>query len=161
MNSSRISSTLRRGHTGFTLIELMIVVAVVAILAAIAYPSYREQIAKSRRADAQRALSEAEQYLRRYFAAKDTYEDAELPNGLTTSPRPGSGEAAYNIVLIEDDAEVDAITEDNATVFIVRAVCTGSMANDRCGDLEITSTGKKTQLNAASSATMADCFKAS
>lgn len=161
MNSSRISSTQQRGQDGFTLIELMIVVAVVAILAAIAYPSYQEQIAKSRRADAQRALSEAEQYLRRYFAAKDTYEDAALPNGLTTSPRPGSGNAAYNIVLIEDDAEVDAITEDYATVFIVRAVRTGSMANDRCGDLEVTNTGKKTQLNAATSATMADCFKAS
>ena len=161
MNSSRISSTLRRGQSGFTLIELMIVVAVVAILAAIAYPSYREQIAKSRRADAQRAVSEAEQYLRRYFAAKDSYEDAELPNGLTTSPRPGSGDAAYNIVLIEDNVEVDAITEDYATEFIVRAVRTGSMANDRCGDLEVTSTGKKTQLNAATGSEMADCFKAS
>lgn len=159
MNSSRISYTLRQGQTGFTLIELMIVVAVVAILAAIAYPSYMEQIAKSRRADAQRAVSEAEQYLRRYFAAKDTYEGAELPNVLTKSPQ--SGDAAYNIVLIEDDKEVSAITSKYATEFIVRAVRTGGMTKDRCGNLEVTSTGKKTQLNAESSATMADCFKAS
>ena len=43
---------------GFTLIELMIVVAIVAILASIAYPSYKDSVLKSRRAEARTALSE-------------------------------------------------------------------------------------------------------
>ncbi|WP_037035357.1 pilin [Pseudoxanthomonas sp. J31] len=37
----------RNGHTGFTLIELMIVVAIIAILAAIALPAYQNYVAKS------------------------------------------------------------------------------------------------------------------
>ena len=52
---------------GFTLIEMMIVVAVIAVLAAIAFPSYNNYLRKARRADAQAALtdiaSRQQQYL--------------------------------------------------------------------------------------------------
>ena len=41
-------------HKGFTLIELMIVVAVVGILTAVAYPSYAEYVRRGHRADARR-----------------------------------------------------------------------------------------------------------
>ena len=59
---------------GFTLLELMIVVAVVAILATVAYPSYLDSVRKSRRADGMAALvgvQLAQQKLRsncRFFA---------------------------------------------------------------------------------------------
>lgn len=58
---------------GFTLIELMIVVAVVGILAAIAYPSYIDSIRKSRRADAKSALLDATQRQERFFTENNQY----------------------------------------------------------------------------------------
>lgn len=152
---------------GFTLIEVMVVVAIVGILAAIAYPSYQEQVAKSRRADAQRALMEAEQYMRRIFGTQDTYAGVSLPAGLATSPRPGSGTAAYNIQLVENNVVVATTTAASASMFTLRATRTGSMTNDRCGDLNVTNTGRKTLTGltgysaAQLEALRAECFKAS
>ena len=60
---------------GFTLIELMIVVVVIAILAAIAYPSYQNQVQKTRRADAHTALLGAAQTLERCFTRTNSYAD--------------------------------------------------------------------------------------
>lgn len=65
----------RSAYDGFTLLELMIVVAIVAILATIAYPSYREQVMKSRRADAKAALYNWAQALERCYTQYGAYDD--------------------------------------------------------------------------------------
>jgi type IV pilus assembly protein PilE len=161
LQSQRAMSVRRRLVSGFTLIELMIVVAVIGILAAIAFPSYQESVAKSRRADGQRALMEAEQYMRRFFSARDTFTGVTLPAGLVTSPRAGSGAAAYNIQLIEGGVVVATTTALSTSAFTLRATRTGSMAADRCGDLSVTNTGAKTISNNATGTTLADCFKGS
>lgn len=63
---------------GFTLVELMIVVAVIGILAAIAYPSYVRYIVRSNRVDAQRELVQIQQMMERHYTAFGTYAGAAL-----------------------------------------------------------------------------------
>lgn len=77
--------TTRRFARGFTLIELMIVVAVIAILAAIAYPAYTDSILKGRRAQARTAILEMIQQQERYMTQRNTYLKFTNTGG-TTNP---------------------------------------------------------------------------
>jgi type IV pilus assembly protein PilE len=62
-----------RKSRGFTLLELMIVVAIIAIIAIIALPSFMEQIRKSRRSDALRGLSDMQLKQERFRANHPLY----------------------------------------------------------------------------------------
>ncbi|HMM53796.1 MAG TPA: type IV pilin protein [Candidatus Desulfobacillus sp.] len=67
---------------GFTLIELMIVVAIVGILAAVGYPAYQDYVRRGHIADALSALSDARVKMEQYFQDNRTY----LPGGIGTYP---------------------------------------------------------------------------
>lgn len=74
----RTVSASSRSH-GFTLIELLIAMAVVAILAATAVASYEFAMVKTRRAAAKGCLTEAAQYMERYYTTNFKYTDAPIP----------------------------------------------------------------------------------
>ncbi|WP_445355100.1 type IV pilin protein [Microbulbifer sp. EKSA008] len=80
-----------RMNCGFTLIEVLVVVAIIGILGAIAYPSYMDSVRKSNRAEAKTELNDVAQRLQRCFTAFSAYDDAncsvagEISNGNTLS----------------------------------------------------------------------------
>ncbi|MDO4769233.1 MAG: type IV pilin protein [Brachymonas sp.] len=75
---------------GFTLVELMVVVAILGILAAIAYPSYIEHIQKGRRAEARTAIMQLLQQQERYMTQHNTYLAFTNTNGSITTAEGGS-----------------------------------------------------------------------
>jgi len=95
----------RQQQRGFTLIELMIVVAIVAILAAIAYPSYQNYVLKTHRADALTALSQNQVILERCYAQNFSYSAACATTTATTSPQ-----GYYSLVLSNQAATTYTLT---------------------------------------------------
>ena len=69
---------------GFTLTELMVVVAIVGILAAVAYPAYTEHVVKTRRTDAQASLMDLAARMERHFAENNTYANATIASAAAT-----------------------------------------------------------------------------
>ncbi|MBT0585786.1 type IV pilin protein [Alteromonas oceanisediminis] len=81
-----MSKTSQNAVSGFTLIELMIVVAIVGIITAIAYPSYQGMIKSSHRSTAQADLMAFAAAMERHKAANFTYEGAAQGGGDTGKP---------------------------------------------------------------------------
>ena len=117
---------------GFTLIELMIVVAIIAILAAISYPAYDRYVDKSRRIDAQKSLLQASQAMQRFYAEQTpfTYVGATLGGaGIYPDQVPSTGTAFYQL----------SIQAQSQTAFTLRATPVNAQVDD--GYLELTSVG--------------------
>ena len=115
---------------GVTLIELVIAIAVVAILAAIAFPSYQEQVRKTRRADGKAELMETAQQLERCYTRFSRYNDGNCGVAL-----PSNSSEGYYVV------SATAIT---ASAFTLDATPQGGQASDtRCGVLRLMSTGQQ------------------
>ncbi|MEO6688561.1 MAG: type IV pilin protein [Dokdonella sp.] len=128
---------LTASKKGFTLIELMIVVAIIAIIAAIAYPSYQKYGFRARRAEgkdlAMRVAAEEERFYTRFnsYTAAITGAPPSLGLGGVTS---------------ENLYYTASVTLQNANqTFTVRVTPTAgtAQASDSCGYLTLNNTGAK------------------
>jgi len=85
---------------GFTLVEIMIVVAIIAILAAIAYPNYQRYVIKSKRTDMMSEMHNIASQIQSRKLAQGSYSDA-LITGLG-SDYPKQGTALYTVSFTPD-----------------------------------------------------------
>jgi len=155
---------------GFTLVEVMIVVAVVAIIAMVAIPSYQEYILRSKRAAARQVLMEASQYLERNYTAAGCYNFADTPSCLvqsgsaTVQPStllraPSEGRQSYLVTW--------AYTNSGQAYTLTATPCAGAscqqpgaettFADPVCGSLTLDQTGLRGM--SVSGAGLATCWQ--
>ncbi|MEM9360566.1 MAG: pilin [Pseudomonadota bacterium] len=90
----------KAAQKGFTLIELMIVIAIVGILAAIALPAYQDYIVRSKMSEPLAALAEAKTTVAEYVAANGDFPANAENYGLNTTNRISSSQILGNLSVV-------------------------------------------------------------
>jgi type IV pilus assembly protein PilE len=138
---------------GFTLLELMIVVAIIAILAAIAYPSYQRFAFRTRRTDGQNFAMQIAAAEERWYTNFNTYSTSLV--GATTGPNLGTqSEKRYYNATVQAGSLTNACgvaAGAIATTYIITVTPAAGTAQaaDACGALQIDSSGIKCPLQTA------------
>lgn len=139
-------------QVGFTLIEVMIVVAIIGILSAIALPSYRLYVERGDRASARAALLEAQQFMERFYATNNRFTtdvactvSPSLPARFAQVPE---NSPSYSLAVVSDCNSYTLTATPLQTV-------------SKCSNLTLTNTGVKGISDPVSPTTtdIADCWR--
>jgi len=122
-------------RAGFTLIELMIVVAILGIITAIAVPIYSQYVDRARRTEAKDALQDTAQRLERCYSQYGAYDDANcgVADDITNGSTIESAEGYY---------EISATTLDTGA-FSLQAAPQGVQSDDACGTFTLDHRGSE------------------
>lgn len=134
---------MNKRQRGFTLIELMIVVAIVGILAALVFPSYTRYVQRGYRAEGVALLNDAVARMERFYAQNNRYDTATTlaAIGITNASTP-SGKYILQAPTV------------TATTYTLQVNAQGTQANDGCVNLSISQDGTRTASGGGT-----DCFR--
>lgn len=137
------SHFIAKKNHGFTLIELMIVVAIVGILSAIAYPSYTEYVRRGHRAEARAGLLQAAQWMERAATATGVYpKTINFPQNLKKVPND-----RYDISIISD-----------GSTFTLTGTPKNGQIGDKCGNYTLTNTGLRGANGVTTGTIVTECW---
>lgn len=140
-------------NQGFTLIELVIVVAIVGILSAIAMPMYRDYVVRANRTEAKAGLAVVALAQERYFSVNNIYTSSVAALGsMTVVKSNGETEGGYYVVSISLQSSGAAYTL-NAT-----PQSKAGQNTDKCNILTLSSTGSKGVSTTYSGYSAANCW---
>jgi len=138
-------------HSGFTLIEILIVVAILGILVSIALPAYQNSVIRSGRAEAKGELVQVASDLERYFSNFNTYITDALPlNTPAVAARTRTTRTGLYVIGVA--ACAGGVI---ANCFIATATPQGDQAADACTTITLTNTG----VRGATGGTVDECWQ--
>jgi type IV pilus assembly protein PilE len=132
MSGATAMSAIRQlqSSRGFTLIELMIVVAIVGILAAVAYPAYEQYVQKGERARAKAFMLDVAQKEERYFSSHGAYCESATDCTWLVAPE--------DVRRYDVSVNVPGVAEDAESPFEVVAELKSGYSDPVCGTLTLT-----------------------
>ena len=141
---------MRKEELGFTLIEILIVVAVIGILSAVAYPSYQGYMARAHRADAQQFMTKLDSRQKQLLIEQRAYATAfDVLNVGSEGWTCTAAQCANAYYTITFNPAVDNTATPPSYTIQALANGTSCTPSQQDGDLTLSSTGVKQRLKFA------------